>query len=575
MILALWLLPFLTPMILAGIIALTRPPDRVVGWLLGLAAFPAFLLALQGSLAAEVDFARFFLGAHFEMDATRRLFLLFSSLLYGLAGWFTGSYQAHDENRIRFDVFFLLSMAGNLGLIMAGDIVTFYAFFVLMTFSAFGVVVHTWTPGAQRAGHIYLILAVVGEVFLLAAIFLAAHAAGSILVSDLGPAVAQADNRDLIVGLALMGFGVKVGAIPLYFWLPLAHPVAPTPASAVLSAAMLKAGLLGWLHLLPLGEVSLPGWGGLAIGAGLTAALGGALVGLTQTHPKAALAYSSISQMGLLTVYLGLGLKAGADWPALAPGLAFFALHHGLAKGALFLGTGVIAVARQGGRWILAGMLLPGLVLAGAPATTGALAKESLKQAATSAPSGWVTLLTYGLPLSTLLTTLLVGRILWTSRQVMGQHPHGTLKGLLPAWLVLLVLLALAPWWANLALAQPLPWPGLKATLLALLPLLGGVVLAALTLSRGWLKSWSGCIPPGDLLVPLERMVETARHRIQASLAGLWKRDFLNLMHWADRIIALEMGRSVVDIVERRLGTWAMIGLLFLSTLLLLLWSLR
>ena len=61
--------------------------------------------------------------------------------------------------------------------------------------------------------------------------------------------------------LLVIGFGIKLGVVPLHFWLPLAHPVAPTPASAVLSGAMIKAGLLGWMRFLPLGEVAMPKWG--------------------------------------------------------------------------------------------------------------------------------------------------------------------------------------------------------------------------------------------------------------------------------------------------------------------------
>lgn len=571
---AIWLMPFLLPMLLAGVIGLTRPSDRMVGFLLGLGAVPAFLLAVFDAPLADVDFARFFLGAHFELDPLKRVFLLFTSILWGLAGWFNGSYQAHDENRIRFDVFFLLSMAGNLGLILAADIVTFYAFFVLMTFSAFGLVVHTWTKEAQRAGHIYLILAVVGEVFLLAAIFLAVDAAGSILISDLAPAVAEDDNRHLIIAFSLLGFGVKVGALPLYFWLPLAHPAAPTPASAVLSAAMLKAGLLGWIHLFPLGAVNSPSWGGLMIGMGLLAALGAALVGLTQTHPKAALAYSSISQMGLLTIFVGLGWKAGHEWTTLAPGVAFFALHHGLAKGALFLGTGVVAVTRQAGNWILAGLLIPGLALAGLPGTSGYLAKDSLKKASSFASPEWEILLSWGLPLSGFLTSLLIGRVLWTCHQAMGKNPHGTAHGLIPAWLILLSLLLTSPWWAA-------PFCGLAPTsfsfgswLAAALPLLAAALILGGCWRRGWFSRLPGSIPPGDLLIPIEKLAEHFLARCQQIFGERWEKDVLNIMFWVDRIIAFERGRSLVDRVETFLRSWAMVGVLFILTIASLFWAL-
>ena len=105
--------------------------------------------------------------------------------------------------------------------------------------------------------------------------------------------------------LLWLGLGVKAGVIGLHVWLPLAHPVAPAPASAVLSGAMIKAGLLGWLTVLPLGMESLSPammqFGNVVLVAGFAAAFGAALYGIWQSHPKAILAYSSISQMGMLT----------------------------------------------------------------------------------------------------------------------------------------------------------------------------------------------------------------------------------------------------------------------------------
>ena len=83
------------------------------------------------------------------------------------------------------------------------------------------------------------------------------------------------EARDWIVGLALLCFGIKAGVISLHVWLPLAHPVAPIPARAVLSGAMIAAGLLGWLCVLPLGETALSGWGGAMISALWPVALAG------------------------------------------------------------------------------------------------------------------------------------------------------------------------------------------------------------------------------------------------------------------------------------------------------------
>jgi formate hydrogenlyase subunit 3/multisubunit Na+/H+ antiporter MnhD subunit len=180
--------------------------------------------------------------------------------------------------------------------------------------------------------------------------------------------------------LAFFGFGVKAGVLPLHFWLPLAHPVAPVPASAVLSGAMIKAGLLGWLHFLPLGHAEFPGWGLFCIAAGMAAALGAVVVGCMQNDPKTLLAYSSVSQMGVMTLILGIGLTNPGAWLAALPVLLLYALNHALAKGALFFGTGVAHSTGGGGRrWVMAGLALPALALAGAPWTGGSMTKYAIK----------------------------------------------------------------------------------------------------------------------------------------------------------------------------------------------------
>ena len=173
----------------------------------------------------------------------------------------------------------------------------------------------------------------------------------------------------------------------LHVWLPLAHPAAPAPASAVLSGAMIKAALLGWLRFLPLGEEALGGWGHLLFLLGSITVIYGFLVGLVQTNPKVVLAYSSVSKMGLMTALLGLGLANPALAPALLTGLVLFAAHHGLAKGALFLGVGVAHASPA--RWVVPALAIPALVLAGAPFTSGALTKQLLEAPLQELQGAW------------------------------------------------------------------------------------------------------------------------------------------------------------------------------------------
>ena len=158
--------------------------------------------------------------------------------------------------------------------------------------------------------------------------------------------------------------------------MPLAYTAAPIPAAAVLSGAAVKAGVIGFIRFLPLG-VAMPEWGEALATAGIFSAFYGVVVGITQENPKTVLAYSSVSQMGLLAAALGMGLAAGD--PGTALGASFSAAHHILVKGGLFLAIGVSATA--GAR--LWPVLIPAAVLAlglgGLPLTGGTLAKLAVK----------------------------------------------------------------------------------------------------------------------------------------------------------------------------------------------------
>ncbi|MFW5824073.1 MAG: complex I subunit 5 family protein [Marinobacter sp.] len=489
---------WLVPVIVAG---------RRTRWGLPLLPLPALMLALVSGEGWQWPLPWLLLDGIWLLDDLRRVFLVLTALLWCCAGLFAVGYLERVHQR-RFLVFWCLSLCGNLGLILASDVGSFYSFFALMTFASYGLVVHDGTANALRAGRVYMAMAVMGEMLLLAGLMLAVAVADSGRLADLPAAVAQAQNRHLITALLVTGFGVKAGLPLLHFWLPLAHPVAPTPASAVLSGAMIKAGLLGWLLTLPLGHEALEGWGNLLVGAGAVAALGGALVGVCQNQPKAVLAYSSISQMGLMLLLVGAALATPDRADLMVPVVALYALHHGLAKGALFLATAVQLPAQGRGRglfWLL--IALPGFSLAGLPFTSGALSKLALKEALAgdqlamaAAPA-----LTVIMSAGAVATLLLVLRFLWL------QHRHGTRGQNPPAltlgWLLTVACSLLLFWWLPWqvdGLVKPPHWLPEPYQYLGLLwPILAALVTGAL--AAAWI-SRAPRIPPGDLLVPLQAM---------------------------------------------------------------------
>jgi formate hydrogenlyase subunit 3/multisubunit Na+/H+ antiporter MnhD subunit len=502
----------LLPMLLAAglwLPGMRRPATVLAPW----AALPAVALAFASPFEVTTGWDWLLLGLRLRVaDTVARAFLVLTSCLWLAAGLYGKTYMAGASHRSRFESFFLLTLAGNVGVVLAADVVSFYLFYALMTVAAYGLVVHDRTDAARRAGRVYLVMALGGEMLLLGAFFAIVGPEINTDLRDVPDIVATSPRRDLLVGLLLAGFGVKAGALLLHLWLPLAHPVAPTPASAVLSGAMIKAGLLGWLRFLPIGVGPLPQPGLACILAGCGAAFYGILVGLTQRDPKTVLAYSSISQMGFMTVALGIGLVNPHTADAAVSAILFYALHHALAKGALFLGTGV--AKRTGGGWprrlVTAGLALAALDIAGAPLSSGALAKISIKALALESAVGatWLpALLSVGAVGSTL---LMISFLLRTVPR--GSDQASPRPGLWVPWACVLVL--------DVALLVDPPVPATELTLLvqptamwgAVWPVVVGSVIAATTLRLGRRRALPrASIPPGDVICLLDQLGSTAK----------------------------------------------------------------
>jgi formate hydrogenlyase subunit 3/multisubunit Na+/H+ antiporter MnhD subunit len=534
---------------------------RLAPW----AALPAFVLVTHTNPVPALELPWLLLGTRLGIDTTAQVFLFFTALLWTCAGVYARAYLAQDAARHQFFAFFLVTMSGNLGLILAQDMVSFYLFFALMSFAAYGLVVHEGSAEAYRAGRIYIGLVMIGEVLLVSALLLIVPATGNASLPELPVRVAAASARDLIIGLTFAGFGIKAGALPLHVWLPLAHPVAPTPASAVLSGAMIKAGLLGWLRFLPLGEIATLGWGNVCTIAGLAAAFYGVLVGCTQDNAKTALAYSSISQMGFMTMAVGVGLTAPTVWPQALTATALYALHHALAKGTLFLGVGVAKEAR-GSAWIRQGigigLLLPALALAGAPFTSGAFAKLALKTATAQLPAPWPAWLGWLLPLAAIGTTLLMGRFLWLAWPRSTVHGSQLTPGLWVPWAVVVIGVTVTTW----LFAVRDPDIMLKTLPSASWPVLVGVLVVWVT----WQWSHTAAtpiglnIPAGDLLVGAEWLAHCLRHTILLSAArSMTTQRRARASPWRGCRGGGRIGVALLQ-MEGRLGRWTSAGVLFL-----------
>lgn len=428
----LWLAVIASPTLAA--LALWRWPEATQRWI-WVACLPAFAASLlpPPMLALGPLWPGAAWGA--ENNITQA-WLGFSAVLWACASRFA----VHDLTGVRkagrFWLFWLLAMTGNFLLIMAQDVASFYVGFTMMSLSAYGLIVHL--PGAKprQAGRLYVQLAVLGEMLIYAGIMLRVHeAGGTLMLADLQDLSAS----PLAAALLLIGFGIKAGFWPLHVWLPLAHPAAPAAASAVLSGAMLKAGILGIWQFLPADDPMMQSWSMPLLIVAVISMFYGVALGMVQTKAKTVLAYSSISQIGYLVAIIALAWQTPDERHAWALLLALYAVHHGLAKGALFMGAGLAARSRFGPlHWLLA--LVPALALAGLPLSSGGAAKVILKSAAADmGPALLLPLLSIG----SVGTALLVFRALWLMRGPATSRP--TPPQLIP-WAVLCLCPLALPW---------------------------------------------------------------------------------------------------------------------------------
>jgi formate hydrogenlyase subunit 3/multisubunit Na+/H+ antiporter MnhD subunit len=527
----LWSLALLYPLVLSAALAVSglAAPERAARTRRRLircappAVVPFVLLTLlpqdgpAGRPALEVPWMLF--GVSWELDPVARPLVLTGALLYGAAlaatTWLRPA-PAEGIGSAGLTGFLLVSLVGNLGVVAAADAVSFYLCFALMSFAAYGLVVHHRTREARRAGRVYLVLTVLSESAILGALLLVVSA-GGMRLADAPAAAAGSEHLHWIVGLLLVGFGVKAGALPLHVWLPLAHPAAPPAASAVLSGAMVKAGLVGWLRFLPLGEVALERWGTALVLLALLGAFLAVPAGDLQADPKVVLAYSTISQMGFLAALVGVALAVPELAEACIGAAVVYSVHHGLAKGALFLGVPVwkhFGADRTAPLAVL-GLCGAALAVAGAPFSSGAVGKYAAKNAVEGVTVAGLDL-TQLLPLVATGSTLLLlrfGLLLVRSERGPRHRPDAELW----AWLLIVLTGITLPWTLTRQWVPIAAYPGIEPVTLwgASWPILLGLAIGAAwwrLSARDGVPAWAAhpdgrTVPPGDLLVPEERVL--------------------------------------------------------------------
>jgi hydrogenase-4 component B len=299
--------------------------------------------------------------------------------VYGLGYW----PAEHQPSAGRVRAFMGLLLAGMATVVVAAHAMLFLVAWETMAIAAFFLIATDDTDADVRgAAWLYLIATHVGTLSLFALFTVLRAERGTFL---LGPVAASAGaiTTSTILFLALVGFGFKAGVVPLHFWLPGAHANAPSHVSALLSGAMLNVGLYGIIRIILFLPHPPAWWGGLLMVLGLMSALVAISLAMGQTDMKRVLAYSSIENVGIIVVAVGLFVIGRATGlPALAAlGLAAAIAHvwnHSLFKGLLFLGAGSVLHGTGTRRMDRMGGLLRRMPTTGTVFFIGAVAAAAL-----------------------------------------------------------------------------------------------------------------------------------------------------------------------------------------------------
>jgi multicomponent Na+:H+ antiporter subunit D len=346
-----------TPLITAFLLSLTAVSHRVphavmirIRNTLSVAALAAMVIQLL-SLAPSVLSGQVltytlggwtpFMGIALRMDALSFMVAAVSVTVSFLGMIYSFSYMEHLRGLGKYDAFYFLMVTGIMGVLLTRDIFNMYVFFEILSISVYILITTGEKKENYRASLKYLILGSVSSAFFLFAVGITYAVTGSLNMDYIAQALPAIMGKDpfpvyMIFSLILVSLGVKSGLVPLHFWLPDAHSMAPSPVSALLSGIVLKISIYGLLRLSFLFGDSFLASDKVLMVLGVATVVVGSVLALVQKDLKRMLAYSSISQVGLIMTGLGIGTELAIK------GALFHVVNHALMKSGLFLCAGVI-----------------------------------------------------------------------------------------------------------------------------------------------------------------------------------------------------------------------------------------
>jgi hydrogenase-4 component B len=297
----------------------------------------------------QIPFGSFYIG----LDPLSAFFVITISIVCAMAALYGAGYLKSYSNKKNMGAawcFYNLLFASMLLVVIAKNGILFLIAWEIMSISSFFLVMFEHEKKEVRnAGWVYLVAAHAGEACLMCLFIILANGSSNFDFDTFTIAAASADKGFIFI-LALIGFGVKAGFMPLHVWLPDAHPAAPSNVSAVMSGVMIKTGIYGIIRIISLIGMPAQWWAYTLIAIGAVSGITGILFAIAQRDIKRMLAYSSVENIGIITLGLGLWLLGlSMNNPVIAAfgitGAILHVLNHAIFKSLLFFGAGAVVHA--------------------------------------------------------------------------------------------------------------------------------------------------------------------------------------------------------------------------------------
>jgi hydrogenase-4 component B len=346
------------------------------------------------------------LALHFCIDGFRLLYGCIAVFLWLVTSLFSPEYFSHSGNQnrclhLRYWLFNLLVFCAVMGVFFSADFRTCFLFFELMSFCSYALVAHDESPAALRAAETYLAVAIIGGLSQFIGMLLLQQRAATLEFAGLyevcvglpgKPPQVSPETLYLPGAFLLAGFGAKAGMYPLHIWLPKAHPVAPAPASALLSGVLTKTGVFAVAALSCNVFRYDYKWGIALLILSIITMVHGALLAVFSNDLKRTIACSSVSQIGFILTGVAMQVLLGEHNALAIRGVLLHMVNHSLIKLILFIAAGVVYMNRhelqldkirgfgRGKPLFLFVFLMAGLGISGVPLLSGYISKTLLHE---------------------------------------------------------------------------------------------------------------------------------------------------------------------------------------------------